>query len=570
VKPRIIVCGLGRTGYRIFCLLRQQGAEIVGISTFPLPNEKGDNIVIGDLKAVPTLLGAGIKTAQTIVLASGDDALNLAILTQARLLNPQIRIVNRLFNQTLGDRLDRTLPDHFSMSVSALAAPIFAFTGLGNRAIGQLRLYDCIWPIHEEVIDADHPWLGMLVGELWDNPTRMLIYYFPAKGEIDLVSAVVRGHRLEKGDHLIIGDRLQDNAPKKSILQQLSQLFSNLPQYQRHFRPVTIVSLILLAVIFLATLIYVSVNVDTSIVDALYFSVGTIAGGGGEEQIVEGAPDSIKLFTTFLMLVGAGIVGICYALINDFILGSRLKEFLDAARVPTRNHYIVCGLGGIGIQILRHLKRQGYEVVAIESDANNRFLHTARSLGVPVIVEDARVCDTLKVANVQTAAALITVTSDDLIDLEIALTGRAIAPKVAVVVRCYDPQFAQSMQQVFGFDAVLSPIELATPAFAAAALGGRILGNGMTQDLLWIALATPIVPTHPFLGKTIQQAAMEADFVPLYLESDRKTIHSWQLLETYLQVGDVLYLTMPATKLEQLWRSDRSFDNELVDLLQKS
>jgi voltage-gated potassium channel Kch len=560
MKPRIIVCGLGRTGYKIFCLLRQQGAEVVGISHLPVPNEKGDNIVIGDLKAASTLLGAGIKEARVLVLASGDDALNLAVLTQARLLNPKIRIVNRLFNGTLGELLDRTLPDHFSMSVSALAAPIFAFAALGNQAIGQLKLYNSIWPIHEEIIDEAHPWLGMSLAQLWDNPARMLIYYLPAKGEIDLISAVDRGHCLEKGDHLIIGDRLQENFSKTTRVKQLLKALINLPQYQRHVRPVTLVSLLLIMTIFLTTSIYVSVNFHTSIVDALYFSVGMITGAGGEEQVAESAPDSIKLFTAMMMLVGAGIVGICYALINDFILGTRLKEFIDAARVPTHNHYIVCGLGGIGIQILRQLKQQGYEVVAIESDSNNRFLHTARSLGIPIILEDASAAATLKAANAHTARALITVTSEDPINLEIALTAKALAPKLTTVVRCYDPQFAQSMQQVFGFDTVLSPVELSTHSFAAAALGGRILGNGMTQDLLWVALATLITPAHPFAGKTIKEAAKSSDFVPLYLESQGKTIHSWQLLETCLASGDVLYLTMPATRLDQLWRSDSNFE----------
>jgi hypothetical protein len=47
---------------------------------------------------------------------------------------------------------------------------------------------------------------------------------------------------------------------------------------------------------------------------------------------------------------------------------------------------------------------------------------------------------------------------------------------------------------------------------------------------------------------------MKADFVPLYLERNGQTIHSWQLLQTCLDVRDVLYLTMPASGLEQLWR----------------
>ena len=83
MKPRIIVCGLGRTGYKILGLLRQQGAAVVGINDHSLPDQSND-IVIGDLRAASTLLRAGIEEAQTLVLSNHDDALNLAILTQAR------------------------------------------------------------------------------------------------------------------------------------------------------------------------------------------------------------------------------------------------------------------------------------------------------------------------------------------------------------------------------------------------------------------------------------------------------------------------------------------------------
>jgi hypothetical protein len=69
-----------------------------------------------------------------------------------------------------------------------------------------------------------------------------------------------------------------------------------------------------------------------------------------------------------------------------------------------------------------------------------------------------------------------------------------------------------------------------------------------------VALATTIAPGHPFFGKRVQDAAMNADFVPLYIETHCRTIHGWDVLESRLGLGDVLYLTMPATKLEQLWR----------------
>ena len=555
MKPRIIICGLGKTGYKIFSLLKQQGAAVTGISDRPLPGINSDKIILGELRSPSTLIAAQIQTAHTLVLTTSDDALNLAVLTQARILNPRIRIINRLFNHALGERLDHTLPDHVSLSVSSLAAPIFSFAALGNKAIGQLRLFNKTWAIQEVIIDEAHPWLGLKLGELWDDPSRMLIYYLPAYEEMDLITAVVNNQSIVKGDHLIVGLKPEIRKKTRSLEKKLSKAIINLRQYQHYVRPVLWVSLCLLLMISTATLTYVSINPKVSIVDSLYFSVGMITGAGGKEEVAEKSPDAIKVFTAISMIAGAGVIGICYALLNDFILGSRFKQFLDAAKVPTRHHYIVCGLGSIGMAIVQELQGQGHEVVVIESDPNNRFLHSARSLGVPIIAADARVEASLKAANITKAESIIVVTSSDMGNLEVALTAKAIAPKIRVILRTQDAQFGQSVQEVFDFDVVLCPSDLATYSFAAAALGGKILGNGMTDDLLWVALATLITPNHPFCHQTVKEAAMNSDFVPLYLERGEQTIHSWELLEITLTEGDALYLTMPATKLYQLWRT---------------
>ena len=558
MKPLIIVCGLGSIGYKIYSLLQQQGAEVVGVSARQITLHGQEKVIIGDARSPAILVKAGIRDAHTLVLASNDDSFNLAVLTQAKILNPHIRIINRLFNQSLGQRLDRTLTEHFTMSVAALAAPIFTFAALGNQAIGQLQLFNRTWPIHEEIIDRYHPWLGKPLAELWNNSSRMLIYYLPVRTEIDLVSAVISGKTLELGDRLILGNKPTFRRKKRFWWQKLIKAITNLPLYQRYTRPVIVVNLFLLVMVFLATAIYVSVNLNTSVVDALYFSVGMITGAGGQEQVAEQAPDTIKVFTAIMMIVGAGVIGICYALINDFVLGSRLKQAWDVAKLPKNNHHIVCGLGGIGIQIIGQLQSQGHEVVAIEPDPNNRFIHCARSLGVPVIIEDASLATTLKAVNSSKAHSLIAVTSNDMMNLEIALSAKAVAPYIKTVVRCNDPQFAQSMQEVFQFDNVLSPLELSTYTFAAAALGGRILGHGMTQDLLWVALATLITPRHPFCHQLIKEAAMQRDFVPLYLERNGHIIRGGELLETSLAPQDVLYLTIPATGLQHLWRNPPS------------
>ena len=556
MKPRIIVCGLGRTGYKILRLLRQQGAIVVGIHHQPVSGETAANVIVGELQAASTLQAAGIKEAHTLVIATTEDALNLSIMMQARVLNPQIRIINRFYNTNLGERLDQTLSNHLSMSVVGLAAPVFTFAALGNKAIGQIKLLQQTWPIQEEYIHENHPWKGKKLSDLWEDPTRMLIYYVPVQGKMNLVSAVLSEQQLRVGDRLIIGTQPRIRQPRKSLLRKLVKIFANIREFQKHAQSVTGMAIALLVIILLSTFTYISTKHSISFIDALYFAVGMITGAGGNDKVVENAPDSIKLFTVVIMLIGAAVIGIWYAMLTDFILGSRLKQFLDAARIPERNHYIVCGLSGIGIKIVQQLHLSGHEVVVIETDANNRFVTTARDMSIPVILADASFRATLQRSNIDTATSVLAVTSDDATNLEIALKAKALAPNIPVIVNYADPDFAGIAQQVFDFEAVLSPAELAAPAFAAAAIGGRIIGNGMIADSLWVAFATVITPIHPFCDEWVKDVAKSADFVPLYVEINHETVQGWDLLETILAPGDVLYLTMPATRLNQLWREE--------------
>ncbi|QIR37566.1 potassium channel protein [Tolypothrix sp. PCC 7910] len=558
MKPRIIVCGLGRTGYKVFRLLRQQGAFVVGIHHKPIPGETAGDVIIGDLHTAATLKAAGIEESHTLVIASSDDARNLAIMMQARILNPHIRIINRFYNNSLAERLDHTLPDHLSMSVVGLAAPVFTFAALGNKAIGQIKLFQQTWPIQEEYIDEYHPWLGRKLGDLWEDRSRMLIYYLPVEGDLDLVAAVLSGQELKVGDRLIVGIQPRVRPIRKSWVRKFLKVLTSLQQFQKHAQSVVAMAMVLFAIILMATLTYVSASLNISFIDALYFAVGMITGAGGNDKIVENAPSSIKLFTVVMMLVGAAVIGIWYAMLTDFILGNRFKQFWDAARIPQRHHYIVCGLSGIGVRIVQELHASGHEVVVIETDSNNRFVNTTRGLGIPVIQGDASFRAILQASNIDNAAAVLAVTSNDAINLEIALKAKGLSPTIPVIVHYADPDFAGMAQQVFDFEAVLSPAELAAPAFAAAALGGRILGNGITADSLWVAFATMITPAHPFCGELVKDAAMSADFVPLYVEASCQTFHGWDLLETQLSPGDILYLTMPANRLYELWRDGRS------------
>jgi len=70
-------------------------------------------------------------------------------------------------------------------------------------------------------------------------------------------------------------------------------------------------------------------------------------------------------------------------------------------------NYIICGLRNIGMRIVAYLHENNHDVVVIERDCEHRFLHTARSLGVPIILEDANLDATLQVANFCAIALII-------------------------------------------------------------------------------------------------------------------------------------------------------------------
>ncbi|MGL5075359.1 MAG: NAD-binding protein, partial [Waterburya sp.] len=60
MQSKIIVCGLGRTGSKIYSLLKQQGAEVVAI-THRQVDKASKQIIVGDPRANTTLIQAGIR-----------------------------------------------------------------------------------------------------------------------------------------------------------------------------------------------------------------------------------------------------------------------------------------------------------------------------------------------------------------------------------------------------------------------------------------------------------------------------------------------------------------------------
>jgi voltage-gated potassium channel len=92
---------------------------------------------------------------------------------------------------------------------------------------------------------------------------------------------------------------------------------------------------------------------------------------------------------------------------------------------------------------------------------------------VPVIQGNARLSSVLEQAGVRQARAVIVTTSDDLTNLDAAITAREINRDAKIVIRLFDETLATKVAGAFSMPTI-STSQVAAPAFIAAATGRKI------------------------------------------------------------------------------------------------
>ncbi len=132
----VIVCGLGRVGFRVARWLLDLGEEVVIIESDPknqfIAQVRGWGVpvITADARRPEVLQDAGVMACSAICPLTGDDLINLAMATEARALHPHLKVVLRTFDERLGASLESGFDIHTAFSAAALAAPAFAAAAL--------------------------------------------------------------------------------------------------------------------------------------------------------------------------------------------------------------------------------------------------------------------------------------------------------------------------------------------------------------------------------------------------------------------------------------------------------
>ena len=121
----VIVCGLGRVGWRVLESVRATGIPVVVVDLHTSPDDSrlnGTRAIKGDCRSSEILETAGVRDASAVVIVTSDDLVNVTTALLVRKLNPSTRVVVRMFNQNLLDRLGSAVKNTIALSVSGLTA----------------------------------------------------------------------------------------------------------------------------------------------------------------------------------------------------------------------------------------------------------------------------------------------------------------------------------------------------------------------------------------------------------------------------------------------------------------
>jgi Trk K+ transport system NAD-binding subunit len=186
LKDHVIVCGAGRVGYRVFEQLKKLGVPMVFIERDeqkPFLAEiraAGIPVLIGDVRASGTLTRANLEKARAIVCATDDDLANLNVALDARKIRAGIRVVMRLFDDDLVEKV-RVSFDAQAFSTSALAAPALAMAALDPSIKNSFEVGGRLMVVAELTMQGAI--CGRSVAELRDESGVLVIHIVRKNGE---------------------------------------------------------------------------------------------------------------------------------------------------------------------------------------------------------------------------------------------------------------------------------------------------------------------------------------------------------------------------------------------------
>jgi Trk K+ transport system NAD-binding subunit len=605
----VIVCGLPGVGLRIVEQLALSGVPAVVVDDNPAPALAqmiaawDVRLITGAARAEETLAAAGLAGAIAVICAQENDLSALETALLVRRLRAGVRVVAQLTNPAVGRAVREA--GVAVLDVAGLSAPSVVEVCLGEgvqelslsgmrflaartsapSAASLRELYGALAPVavvpgtgdvlvcpgrDTRVSAGDEVTLigtpeELAAASVIDHPERIR-----GLGAAAGAGAPPGGTAAYGVLGVLAPEDAGEAGPAGRAALRMARVLRDLAVSLAHAadRRIAIALGALVAVLVTATLVlrftyqYAGPGHRISLLDAVYFTTETVTTVGYGDFSFRQEPPWLVVFAVALMMTGALFVAVFFALVTNMLVSRRIEESLGRQKITAlHGHVLVIGLGTVGLRVVRQLRDAGREVVVVEMNEHNRHLGQLRALGVPVLIADATLPETLSDARLKTASAVAVMTSDDLANLE---TGLAVRDQLGarwhdtpVVLRIFDPQLAHSVKATFGFHYVRSTAALAAPWFVGAALGLDVLSTFYAGDEPLLVARLTVTPGGGLHGLRMDELAASTRVLALRRTADRATLEHPPRRSTRFQPADEAYLIGPYDELLTVLRRDR-------------
>jgi Trk K+ transport system NAD-binding subunit len=453
-----IVCGDNPLAYRIAReLTRRYEQAVVVILADKLKNHGPQiaalpGVTVHEHPALTSeaFAGADVASARAMALVGPDDLENFHAALRAQELSPDLRLVVAAYNRRLGDHITGFFRDCTVLSRSQLAAPALVAAALGDIAPSHVRLTGrTLYVARRDDRVAGQVLCGLAVP---DDPggTTQLVAPEDLNGGADLVLAVADG---TPRDPLA-----RQRHPARGALRMTRRLLWN--KYG-------VIVMVLLAIAIVGFALLAAAGYAPG--NVIYLGIMDMTGSA-----LTNTADTKPEKAAQVVLTADGMA--LLPLITALIVGARLTGRVRGEPRARGGHVIVVGGGDVGTRVTGGLHDLGFDVVLIDHNPAARGVAVARSLGLPVVLGDAPSERVLRRAGVDSAIALISATSNDIVNLETALQSRAMRGEdLRIVLRLFDEDLARRVSDTLSNVVSRSVSYLAAPAFAVAMLEHKVL-----------------------------------------------------------------------------------------------
>ncbi|WP_063066551.1 NAD-binding protein [Nocardia violaceofusca] len=189
MENHVVVAGLGNVGMRVVEQLRDLDVPVVGLDYdenargIALARSLGVPVVIGQATWEDTLRAVGVPKARALVLLTSSDAVNLEAAMLGQSYRDDLRVVLRVSDDDLADRVQRSLGKAVVRSVFQLAAHGFAAAVVERRVIATLTINQATLLVAEVPVEPGSALIGLRIADLGSAEHTRVIAVQPAVGD---------------------------------------------------------------------------------------------------------------------------------------------------------------------------------------------------------------------------------------------------------------------------------------------------------------------------------------------------------------------------------------------------